>query len=145
MEKQNYKNHIRYYTAHHFVFYPLMLLLLGACIYGIIRSQEQQLLWFVITGLVVITGWLSYMVRQHYSLTNQNRIARLELRLRYYQLTHKRLELIEEQLTLSHILALRFASDEELEALVQKAIAEKLSPDAIKQSIKTWVGDYMRV
>ena len=145
MEKQNYKNHIRYYTAHHFVFYPVILFLLGASIYGIIHAQHDQLLWIVITGLVAVTGWLSYMVRQHYSLTNQNRIARLELRLRYYQLTHKRLEAIEEQLSLSQILALRFASDEELEALVQKAVTEKLSPDAIKQSIKTWVGDYMRV
>jgi hypothetical protein len=40
---------------------------------------------------------------------------------------------------------LRFASDDELPALVDKAISEKLSPDAIKRQIQNWNGDYMRV
>lgn len=145
MEAQNYKNHIRYYTAHHFVFYPVVILLFIACIVGLCLSTEQHLLWIVLAALTATVAWLSFMTRQHYSLGNQNRIARLELRLRYYVLTHKRFEEVEKQLSLSQILALRFASDEELELLIKRAITEKLSPDLIKRSVKSWTPDYMRL
>lgn len=145
MEAQNYKNHIRYYTAHHFVFYPVVILLFIACIIGLCCTTEQHLLWIVLAALTAALGWFSFMTRQHYSLGNQNRIARLELRFRYYVITHKRFEEIEKQLSLSQILALRFASDEELELLIKRAITEKLSPDVIKQSVKNWTPDYMRL
>lgn len=145
MEAQNYKNHIRYYTAHHFVFYPVVILLFIACITGLCLTTEQHLLWIVLAALTAALGWFSFMTRQHYSLGNQNRIARLELRFRYYVLTHKRFEEIESRLSLSQVLALRFASDEELEALIQKTIRENLSPDAIKRSVKNWTPDYMRL
>lgn len=145
MEAQNYKNHIRYYTAHHFVFYPVVIMLFIACIIGLCRTTEQHLLWIVLAALTAALGWFSFMTRQHYSLGNQNRIARLELRFRYYVITHKRFEEIEKQLSLSQILALRFASDEELELLIKRAITEKLSPDVIKQSVKNWTPDYMRL
>lgn len=143
-EPQSYKNHIWYYTPHHFVFYPVMLVLFAACIYGLIQGHNK-LMWLVLAGIVATIGWLSFMVRQHYSLGNQNRIARIELRFRYYVVTHKRLEEIENKLSLGQILALRFASDEELEPLIQRAISENLSADAIKRSVKNWVPDYMRV
>jgi len=145
MKPQNYKNHIRFYAAHHFVFYPVIITLLIACIIGFCRSTEQHLLWIVLAGLTAAVGWFSFMTRQHYALGNQNRIARLELRLRYYILTHKRFEEVERQLSLSQILALRFASDEELEALTQRAATENLSPDAIKRAVRNWNPDHMRV
>ncbi len=144
MKEQNYKNHIRYYTQHHFVFYPVILILFSACIYGFTQGHNK-LLWLVLTVMVTTIGWLSFMLRQHYALGNQNRIARLELRFRYYVATHKRLEEIEHKLSLSHILALRFAPDEELETLIQKTIAENLSPDAIKRAVKNWLPDPMRL
>lgn len=145
MKAQNYDNHIRFYPAHHFVFYPLMILLIVGCGIGFYRSNEQQLLWAVLGLLGVMVGWLAFMLRQHYALGNQNRIARLELRFRYYVLTRQRFETFEEQLSLAQILALRFASDEELEALVQRAIREKMSPDEIKRAVKRWMPDYMRL
>ncbi len=101
--------------------------------------------WIAITAIFGILGWLSFMLRQHYALTNQNRTVRLEMRLRYYQLTGKRLEPIEEQLSFGQLAALRFASDDELPALVQKALSEHMTADAIKRSIKNWVADDMRV
>lgn len=85
------------------------------------------------------------MMRQHYALMNQNRVVRLELRLRYYQLTHTRLELYEDKLTFKQLAALRFASDEELPALLQRALNEGLSPDMIKKNIVNWQADNMRV
>ena len=85
------------------------------------------------------------MLRQHYALTLQNRIVRLELRYRYFALTNERLELLENNLTDDQFFALRFAPDEELPALVKRATAENLSGTAIKKSIQNWKGDYNRV
>ena len=85
------------------------------------------------------------MVRQHYALGNQNRIVRLEIRLRYYILTGKRFEQIEEQLSFKQIAALRFAADDELGPLIERAISQKLSPEQIKKSIVNWQADNMRV
>ena len=85
------------------------------------------------------------MLRQHYALGNQNRIARLELRFRYYTITQKSFDDIEKQLSLSQLLALRFAPDEELVSLIERTLKEKLSPNEIKQAIKNWLPDYMRL
>jgi hypothetical protein len=142
---QQYKNHIRWYPAHHFVFYPVAIILAGVAISQAIKGGEQRLLWLFLAAVVFLVAWLSFMLRQHYSLINQNRTVRLEMRFRYYVLTQQRFEPLEEQLSFGQIAALRFASDWELPSLVQKAIREKLSPDQIKQSIVDWLPDLMRV
>ena len=67
------------------------------------------------------------------------------MRYRYHLLTGKRFENLESQLDIKQIVALRFASDEELESLITKAINEKLSPKMIKSEIKNWQGDYQRI
>lgn len=144
MSKQNYKNHIRYYTPHHFVFYPVMLVLMGVCIYFATQDEANRVV-FILMGIISFAiTWLSFMLRQHYALGNQNRIVRLEMRLRYYQLTHTRLEEYENKLSFSQIAALRFASDKELPALLQRALTEQLSADAIKRAITDWQPDNMR-
>ncbi|MBI3518097.1 MAG: hypothetical protein HY062_01900 [Bacteroidetes bacterium] len=144
MKNQNYNNHIRYYTPHHFVFYPVVIILLIASIIGAYKSDENTLLWLVLSGTIILIGWLSFMLRQHYALGNQNRIVRLELRFRYYVLTQQRFESIEQQLTFSQQLALRFASDEELIPLIERTLKENLSADDIKKAVKHWLPDYMR-
>ncbi|MES2514333.1 MAG: DUF6526 family protein [Bacteroidota bacterium] len=145
MEPQNYKNHIRYYTQHHFVFYPLAGAVFGVCVSFGFQSDEFKLLWFMMSAIVAMIVWLSFMVRQHYALGNQNRIARTELRFRYYRLTQKRLEDIEQHISLSQLLALRFASDDELVTLIERTVKEKLTPDEIKKAIRNWLPDYMRL
>ena len=92
-----------------------------------------------------ILGWLSFMMRQHYALTNQNRIIRLEMRLRYFQLTGKRLDLLEDKLSFGQIAALRFAGDKELEDLLELTLQQHLSPVQIKEAIQDWQADHMRV
>ena len=85
------------------------------------------------------------MLRQHYALTLQNRIVRLELRYRYFTLTGKRLEEFEYKLTDDQIFALRFAPDNELLPLLEDALKNSLTGDAIKKAIVHWKGDYNRV
>jgi hypothetical protein len=145
MRTQNFSNHVRYYGPHHYVFYPLLLAAITASIYAYQHSAGQKHLWLAVTVLLIFTGWLSFMMRQHYALGNQNRIVRLELRFRYYVVTGTRLEPLEADLSFSQIAALRFASDGELPGLVDRAIREKLSPLQIKKLITHWLPDTMRV
>ena len=144
MKTQNYANHKLFYYPHHFIFYPVALALVVTCIiqYNQADHNLQYLLFALAFGLLI---WLSFMMRQHYALTLQNRIIRMELRLRYYQLTGSRLETLESRLTFPQLAALRFASDEELIGLIEQTLKENLSANTIKKSIKNWQGDYMRV
>ena len=145
MTAQNFSNHIRYYTPHHFVFYPLLLLAIAASVVAYNRHPGQHALWLAVIVLFVFIGWASFMMRQHYALGNQNRIVRLELRFRYFVITGKRLEPLESKFSFEQLAALRFASDEELPSLVDRTEMENLSPKQIKKSIQHWIPDHMRV
>jgi hypothetical protein len=144
MEKQSFKNHIRYYTPHHFVYYPIIITFLAFSLYFIFAS-EDKLIWSFISAIFVVLFCLAFMMRQHYALTLQNRIVRLELRYRYFSLTGERLEDFEHQLNDDQLFALRFAPDEELPELVEKTLNENLSGTEIKKAIIHWKGDYQRV
>ena len=146
MKAQNYKNHVRFYPLHHFIFYPVGTLLTGIAIYQTIKaSGDMRTIWLFILAVLILILWLSFMLRQHYSLTLQDRLVRLELRHKYSMLTGKDFEPLENRLSFAQIAALRFASDEELVPLVMKTIKENLSSDAIKESISNWKADTMRV
>lgn len=142
---QNYKNHSRYYIPHHYFFYPMIFAGLVVCVSKAFRTTDDFWLWTFLALVFVVVGWLSFMLRQHYAMTLQNRIVVLELKFRYFVLTGKRLDLLEDQLSFGQIAALRFASDAELPALVDRAVLEGLSPDEIKKSIKVWLSDHSRV
>jgi len=145
MRKQSFTNHVRYYTVHHFIYYPLLLLAIFASVYAYRHHPEQKEIWMAIIVMFIFIGWTSFMMRQHYALGNQNRIVRLELRFRYFLITGKRLEPLESSLRFSQLAALRFASDEELPGLVERAIKENLKGGQIKKSIQYWLPDHMRV
>lgn len=144
MKTQSYKNHIRFYPPHHFVYYPIIMTFLSFSIYFAFTTKEV-LVWSFISAIFVVLFCLAFMLRQHYALTLQNRIVRLELRYRYLATTGKRFEEFEYKLNDAQLFALRFAPDEELPLLVEKALMENLSGDRIKKSIKNWKGDYERV
>jgi hypothetical protein len=146
-ETQNYENHKKWSPLHHFVQMPLAFLLTVWTSYEVISTTDKSLqkIWIALTLVCFSALMMSLLTRMQYGLVLQSRIIRVEMRYRYYRLTQKFFEEVEKDLKLSQIAALRFASDEELPNLVQKAIDEKLSPDAIKRQIKNWAGDYHRV
>ena len=144
MKAQSYKNHIRFYLPHHFVYYPIIMTFLSFSIYFIFTT-EDSLIWVFISAVFVVLFCLAFMLRQHYALTLQNRIVRMELRYRYFSITGKRLEDFEHQLNDDQLFALRFAPDNELLALIKKAMNENLSGTTIKKAINHWKGDYERV
>lgn len=145
MSEQNYSNHVRYYTPHHFVFYPVAAAILAFCVYNAFSDEGNERIWIALSAITAIVTWLSFMLRQHYALTLQNRLVLLELHYRYHVITGQRLEDLESQLKPSQLFALRFASDSELAVLVVRAAQEKLSADEIKKAISHWKADNMRV
>lgn len=144
MKIQTYRNHIRFYPPHHFIYYPILIGLLTTSIY-FACTTEDKLIWAFISSGFAFLFWLAYMLRQHYALTLQNRIIRLELRYRYFTLTGKRFEEFEYKLTDDQIFALRFAPDNELISLVEDTLKNNLTGAAIKNAIVHWRADYNRV
>lgn len=143
--KQDYSNHVKYYLLHHFIFLPVMFVLIVIGIVNGCISENNKLAWWLFAILSFCILLLAVMLRQHYALGNQNRIVRLEFRLRYFELFGKSSKAVEEKITFGQIAALRFADDEEFKVLLDRTIKENLNPKVIKQAIQSWQGDYMRV
>ena len=141
---QSYKNHIRFYLPHHFIYYPTIMAFLSFSVYFAFTTKDV-ILWSFLSAIFVVLFLLAFMLRQHYALTLQNRIVRLELRYRYLAITGERFEEFEERLNDAQIFALRFAPDIELQELIKQTLTKNLSGDQIKKSIQNWKGDYERV
>ena len=144
MKTQSYKNHIRFYPPHHFIYYPIILAFLSFSIYFAFTT-EDVIVWSFLSAIFVVLFCLAFMLRQHYALTLQNRIVRLELRYRYLATTGERFEKFENQLNDDQLFALRFAPDEELQNLGKRALHENLTGKDIKKAIVNWKADHERV
>ena len=140
MKEQNLNNHTQIVYGYYLTTGVPILILIGIAIAKITSPTERNL------GLILLLiGWilLSMLFRSRsFALKAQDRAIRAEESLRYFILTGKRLD---SRLTLNQIIALRFASDEEMPLLAQKAVEEHLSNKQIKQQIKSWRSDGHRV
>jgi cbb3-type cytochrome oxidase subunit 3 len=142
MADQNYSNHSRYIPLWHLITPLIMLALLTGSIINLVKATTGNLysasLILGINVLLIIFYWYS----RAFALRAQDRAIRAEENYRHFILTGKPLD---KNLRMRQIIALRFAPDEELPALAQRAVAEKLSPRDIKKAIKNWKGDFNRV
>ena len=145
MKNQNYGNHTRYFPFHHFVITPLTLIFLGWTVSKMDFSSQETTLESIYLFIGAFVLFLLPLLARVYALTLQNRIILNEMRNRYFHLTGKSFEEKEQNLRLGQIIALRFAGNDELLGLMDRAIAEKLTAKEIKQQIKNWKGDYLRV
>jgi hypothetical protein len=145
MKTQNYGNHTRYNPFQHFVLAPLTLIFLGWTGNKMDFSSTETTLESIYLFIGAIILFLLPLLARLYALKLQNRIILNEMRNRYFHLTGKTFDEKERELRLGQIIGLRFASDEELLNLMDRAIAEKLTAKEIKQQIKNWKGDYIRV
>lgn len=142
MNGQNFSNHKKYVKGFHGLLFVLLLLLLGGSVSYLFHAPEEQLYPATLMVLVVITLHVMAWYIRIFPLRAQDRAIRAEERLRYYMLTKKE---YPQTLRMSQIIALRFASDEEFPALLDKAVKEELSSNDIKTAITNWKGDYYRV
>lgn len=145
MKKQSYQHYKMYYAPHHFIFLPLMGFLIGVGIFKAYHDENHQLEWILFSVLSFCILYLAIMLRQHYALGNQDRIVRLEFRLRHFEIFGISAATVEKELSFSQIAALRFAADEEFKQLLTQALKENMSADNIKKNIRDWQADNMRV
>ena len=137
METQNYTNH-RYRPLMWMVTALSALVGFVLMVLAVFRQPSLISGGLLLLGFVVVSTVV--MVRL-FALRLQNRIIRIEMQTR---LTRLGRAADCARVTLPQIIALRFASDAELPALLDRAVAENLTADQIKRAVTTWQADHMR-
>ena len=146
---QTYANHTRFDPLFHFFLIPVFALgLVLSLVHFFYHFRESDFRdnfhSFLLIVLAVALLTLVLKVRL-YSLKVQDRIIRLEERLRLTQLLSEPLRSRIPELTEGQLVGLRFASDAEVPKLVERALNEKLKRKEIKKAIQNWRPDYWRV
>lgn len=142
MKEQNFKNHAQMVPGFHYVTLPLILVVFIGSLINLFKCEEGDCLMASIFSLLGFTLILLAWYTRSFALKAQDRAIRAEENFRYFILSGKPLP---SELRVSQIIALRFASDAEFPALVERAVSEKLSNKQIKESINNWRADYYRV
>lgn len=141
--QQSYANHTRWHPPFHFFVIPVMLINVIWAIVVFVKAPERTQGWWIVVSLALVV--MALLVRTN-ALKAQDRIIRLEERLRYQQLLPAELAQQCGSLPAGQMIALRFAADEELEGLIREVLANRLTKSSdIKKAIKNWRGDTFRV
>ena len=139
---QSFANHTKIVPPFHFVVLGIFTINLGWSIYRIAHAFSAE---SVISLLLAIAFILAALYGRLFALTVQDRVIRLEMRLRMMQLLPADLRTRIPEFTVNQLVALRFASDGELPALARKVLDEKLTDrKTIKQMIQNWEPDFLR-
>jgi len=140
--QQSYDHHGRTDPAFHRFLVPVSALTIIVAVVNAVRHPGFNSAWLV---LVSIAAGVALFKMRLYSLKVQDRLIRLEERLRLQQILAEPLRTRIPELTVGQLVALRFASDAELPTLVTRALKEKLSKDDLKKSVTAWRPDFFRV
>ncbi len=139
---QSLANHARFDPPFHFFILPVFAITVIVAIVNAFRYPGWGSAWLVVFILAAMTAVFKIRI---YALKVQDRIIRLEERLRLAILVDKPLRAHIVELSEAQLIALRFASDAELPALTARALSEKLSRAEIKKAVTQWRPDYWRV
>ena len=146
---QTLANHTRFDPPFHFFIVPIITLgVIFAFIHFFAHFSHADFrdnlhaILLILLALALMT-WL--FKTRLYALKVQDRVIRLEERLRLMQLLPEALRSRIPELTEGQLIALRFASDAEVPKLTERALSEKLSRNDIKKAIQNWRPDYWRV
>lgn len=141
-QDQNFENHARFYPLFHFVVAPIFLLNI---VWSIVRVIRHISFDTVVSLLVAVALFLLALTARIMALTVQDRLIRLEMRLRLQELLPLDLRARIPDFTVDQLISLRFAGDAELPALAQRVLDEKLtSRNGIKKMIRDWQPDLLR-
>ena len=139
---QNLKNHGRFDPAFHFGLLPFLAINFIYSIIHMVRHFNPPNMWLVLMSVALIV--LALKVRT-YSLKVQDRVIRLEERLRLQALSPIEWHAQVYHLSEGQLVGLRFAGDDEVVTLAKQALEEKLNRKQIKERVRNWRGDYWRV
>lgn len=139
---QNFANHTRWLAPYHFVLAPIMLANFIFAIVRLVMDFNVDRIGYLVLAIALVM--LTLLARTH-SLTVQDRVIRLEERLRYRELLPAELAEKAVDLKPAQMVSLRFASDSELPALIERTLKGEFEKAGdIKKEIKNWRGDYLR-
>jgi|HubBroStandDraft_5_1064220.scaffolds.fasta_scaffold298367_1 hypothetical protein len=141
-EPQSVKNHTRFDPAFHFFLAPLALFFVIGTIVRLVRHPAWESALHV---LVAIWALVAVFLIRGYSLKVQDRVIRLEERVRLKDLLPPSLQGRIGELTEDQLVGLRFASDGEVAGLTQKTLDGKWKRKQIKEAIQVWRPDLWRV
>ncbi|HVF40598.1 MAG TPA: DUF6526 family protein [Gemmatimonadaceae bacterium] len=141
-KEQSYKSHRRYYPPLHFFVTPVLLINVAVVSMQWDNTRQGLSAWNIAVALALAA--LPFIARLM-ALKAQDRVIRLEERLRLASLAPDIQPRLND-LRPGHLVALRFASDEEAPDLARRCLnGEFKSSGEVKRAIKSWRGDYLRV
>lgn len=140
---QTFANHTRYHTLFHFIGIPIVSINILVKAVQAYRFPEWERLWDVIVAIAILIAM--YLARA-YALAVQNRVIRLEERLRLQRVLPEDLRARIDELRTTQLIALRFCADEELPELTRAILSGELhGRKDIKRAIRNWRADWLRV
>ena len=140
--EQTYQTHTRWFPPFHFFVAPVLLINVFVTGYVLYRAPSRLGVWQVIVAIALV---MTALTARLMALAVQDRVIRLEMRLRMRELLPPDLQARIGEITREQCVGLRFASDAELPALVRKVLAGELKTSAeIKKQVAQWQGDYLR-
>jgi predicted exporter len=140
---QTYENHVRMHPPFHYFLLPSALVLLILTIVNVVRHYDRLESWILV--LISVMAAVAIVLIRVNPLRAQDRLIRLEERLRLATLLDEPLRSRIGDLSVEQMVALRFASDEEVARLVEKALTEQMKPAEIKKAVVNWRADLFRV
>ena len=139
---QNFENHAKFVPAFHVVVLGIFTINLGWSLYRVAHAFSTE---SVLSLPLAIAFILLALYSRMFALTVQDRVIRLEMRLRMLQVLPPELRPRISEFSVGQLVALRFASDAELPALAKKVLDENLNDRrAIKKMIREWQPDFLR-
>jgi hypothetical protein len=149
MSEQNFANHAKFVPAFHFFLVPVLLINVGVHVYQLFRTpmaSTSSVVWAIFGVLLAIALLVMAFLARLFALGVQDRVIRLEERIRCERLLPEDLKPRIGEFTTIQMVGLRFASDAELPALARKVLDGKVNDrKAIKQMVQNWRADYQRI
>ena len=142
MAEQSYQSHTRWLPACHFFAAPVLLINTINELRHAFNDPTPSTAVAAVVAAAILT--VAFLARTQ-ALQAQNRLIRLEMRLRLQPLLPADLYARFNELTVPQLVALRFASDGELPGLIGTVLKDGTKQADIKKLIKQWVPDYVRV
>jgi hypothetical protein len=139
---QTYKNHARWFPLFHFFAVPVLFFNVLNALRHVYYAPNRSNVFSALVAAALVAAALA---ARQMALTVQDRVIRLEMRMRLRALLQAPLSGRINDLTPRQLIALRFASDAELSDLVRDVLDGKLATsNAIKMQVKDWQGDFLR-
>jgi hypothetical protein len=149
MSEQNFANHAKFVPAFHFFLAPVLLINVGVHVYQLFKTpmaSTSSVVWGTFGVLLAIALLVMAFLARLFALGVQDRVIRLEERIRCERLLPEDLKPRIGEFTTIQMVGLRFASDAELPSLARKVLDGKVNDrKAIKQMVQNWRADYQRI